>query len=110
MEKKYQLPREFAEKWVEALRSGEYKQTDHKLINNKGDYCCLGVACKIVGMNDIVLKEHNTTVICDGWAYSKGIPEGLNDRLHKMCVDMNDIERKSFPEIADWITDNVEFI
>jgi hypothetical protein len=30
------------EKWVAALRSGEYKQTKGYLRNKKG-YCCLGV-------------------------------------------------------------------
>jgi hypothetical protein len=35
-----------AKKWIEALRSGEYKQTDNAL--HKGDgYCCLGVACEV---------------------------------------------------------------
>lgn len=36
--------------WVEALRSGKYKQGFKGLCNNKR-YCCLGVAC-------IVYQEH----------------------------------------------------
>lgn len=38
-------------KWVAALRSGEYSQTDgalHKPANN--GFCCLGVACDISGL------------------------------------------------------------
>lgn len=38
---------ENAEKWVSALRSGEYKQTDGKLGGEKDGYCCLGVACRV---------------------------------------------------------------
>ena len=34
------------EKWIEALRSGEYEQTTGVLRNEKG-YCCLGVLCDI---------------------------------------------------------------
>lgn len=35
--------------WVEALRSGEYQQTQQKLYDGVG-YCCLGVACTIAGI------------------------------------------------------------
>lgn len=34
------------EKWVKALRSGEYKQTIGKL-SKEGKYCCLGVLCDL---------------------------------------------------------------
>lgn len=34
------------QKWIEALRSGEYPQTVGFLHDAKG-YCCLGVACEI---------------------------------------------------------------
>lgn len=33
-------------KWLRALRSGEYKQAQHFLQTDEG-YCCLGVACKL---------------------------------------------------------------
>lgn len=37
-------------KWVEALRSGEYKQGSGHLHDQKTDcYCCLGVLCKVMG-------------------------------------------------------------
>lgn len=34
------------EKWLEALRSGEYKQTKKHLRDENG-FCCLGVLCDI---------------------------------------------------------------
>lgn len=34
-------------KWIEALRSGEYKQGIGMLKNNRGSYCCLGVLCDL---------------------------------------------------------------
>lgn len=41
---------ENAKKWVEALRSGEYKQGEEALRN--GDrFCCLGVACDLFRKN-----------------------------------------------------------
>ncbi len=35
-----------ANKWVAALRSGEYKQTKKHLTDDMG-HCCLGVACEL---------------------------------------------------------------
>ena len=40
------LPVKIKQKWVEALRSGKYKQTKGELKNGQG-FCCLGVACEI---------------------------------------------------------------
>jgi hypothetical protein len=40
-------------KWLEALRSGQYKQTKYSLKNEKG-FCCLGVLC------DIYSQENKT--------------------------------------------------
>ena len=37
---------EIKQKWVAALRSGEYEQTEGVLRNGNG-YCCLGVLCDI---------------------------------------------------------------
>jgi hypothetical protein len=45
------------EKWLTALRSGEYKQTDGALRDSKG-FCCLGVLC------DVYTKENNKEWEC----------------------------------------------
>ena len=48
------MKKEIAEKWVQALRSGEYKQGSDVLHNTSNNtYCCLGVLC------DIYQKEGN---------------------------------------------------
>jgi len=102
-EKKYRLPREFAEKWVAALRSGEYKQSTKNLYNDAG-YCCLGVACKIEGISDDAMF---------GVVYPniKWVPEHLQyNNLQIECANLNDQQHKSFPEIADWIEQNCEFV
>ena len=39
-------PKAARKKLVEALRSGEYTQTD-KALRDKDGYCCLGVACDL---------------------------------------------------------------
>ena len=35
-----------AAKWLDALRSGKYRQASESLRTNEG-YCCLGVACDV---------------------------------------------------------------
>lgn len=46
----------FNKQWIEALRSGEYKQTKNVLFDGKG-YCCLGVACKIAGRKEVIKTD-----------------------------------------------------
>ena len=54
------LSQEFVDDWADALESGDYEQGQYKLYhknkaNLKEDYCCLGVACVVLGVweNDI---------------------------------------------------------
>jgi hypothetical protein len=56
--------KEFRKKWVEALRSGQYKQGRKRLCCD-GAYCCLGVACDLYNK----LNSENplpTSVMADG--------------------------------------------
>ena len=39
--------KELVKKWVEALRSGKYKQGRKALRNKNDEFCCLGVLCDI---------------------------------------------------------------
>ena len=40
-------PKEMRKRWVEALRSGKYKQARKVLRSSEDFFCCLGVACDI---------------------------------------------------------------
>lgn len=111
--KQYQLSREFAEKWLSALRANTYKQARRKLYDpiEKG-FCCLGVACSIVSIPKSFLLKNNTALLSSGQFDRKVLlPAGLKgDRdLNRALAQMND-NGKSFSEIADWIEENVEFI
>lgn len=48
------MNQEYKEKWVAALRSGDYKQGRGRLQNEDG-FCCLGVLC------DVAAKEEPLT-------------------------------------------------
>lgn len=92
------LPTEFKAKWVEALRSGKYKQGRMKLYDALNDcYCCLGVADVICGYKPsargTIDKSHDN------------VPEPLRlvGSVYMSLIGLNDNANKSFSEIADYI-------
>lgn len=102
---------EIKKQWVDALRSGEYMQTQGTLKNHKG-YCCLGV------LTDLYLKEHNEKWEQCGTHYSyEGddcnlspiiqVWSGLNTWIESDLITMNDEEEKTFQEIAEYIKENL---
>lgn len=120
--KLFAIPRGFAEKWITALRSGDYEQ-GKSALKSENKYCCLGVACAINGFTELgkaqFIAPNNTFGITanngtkDINKIIKSIPKLLigNEKNHfvELVTDMNDND-KSFEEIADWIEQNVEFI
>jgi hypothetical protein len=90
------VKRELRDKWVTALRSGEYLQGYAMLHDpDTNRYCCLGVLVDIGKCNtpwtdyswcDTVLGGSVTT---------------------ETCIQMNDNGRMSFTKIADWIEQNI---
>ena len=52
------LKPEIKEKWLKALRSGEYAQTNGALSNEEG-FCCLGVLCDIKNKEDMMNGASN---------------------------------------------------
>lgn len=107
--KPYQLPKEFATKWVAALRSGEYKQGRGVYYNSsEGCYCSMGVG---LVANDIPLNERGDNTLSDHDPIMECIssdekPTTLWYNIYKL----NDEKNLSFTQIANWIETNVEFI
>jgi hypothetical protein len=61
--KTFEIEKKFAKKWIEALRGGEYKQVIGSLYKDNGEslgYCCLGVACALVGITTEEMIFHET--------------------------------------------------
>jgi len=46
--------------WVKALRSGDYRQTQRKLSDGEGGFCCLGVLCEAKGLPKMVVHASVT--------------------------------------------------
>lgn len=110
------MKKEIADKWVTALRSGEYEQGIGKL-NKDGKFCCLGVLCELAVKDDVVLP------ITDSWdlttydGEAAWLPNsvvnwsGMKDDNGMFgddsLVHMND-SGKSFEEIAEVIEKNYQ--
>jgi hypothetical protein len=88
---------ELKEKWVDALRSGKYKQTQYRLKDRCG-YCCIGVGFLVATGKQP--KRMDSTAPA-----AKAL--GLGDEYWPKLVDMNDFDGKNFSEIADYIEQNL---
>lgn len=116
--------KENVRKWVDALRSGKYKQCRSYL--NKGDaYCCLGVACEVAFKNgvavEIVNLNENTsnaeairsynkntidlpTVVKEWLGFEQHSPTvRLSNNREEFLTNLNDSYKFSFEQIADLI-------
>ena len=108
------------EKWIEALRSGKYKQGRDVLRSSDDRFCCLGVLCDISGQGQWEGESSEA-----GYYYYErnGQPaefEGINlpsfvehfanieGEDQDVLTGMNDDDRLSFNEIADWIEANIK--
>jgi hypothetical protein len=107
---------EIKQKWVEALRSGDYKQTKGMLRRTTPEqsYCCLGV------LTDLYIKENNgnwnnyagktsLTHSVKEWAGLK-VNDPTLTRNHGniiSCIIANDKCGYGFNKIADLVEENL---
>ena len=115
-------PKQVREKWVAALRSGEYQQGT-KFLEKDGKFCCLGVLCDLAVKEDVAKRERFVTGVVTGVVYyGKSLTEDrvLPDNVRRWAglygrsgdygnaVDNLSLTRlndtgSSFEEIADLI-------
>ena len=108
------MNKKIKQKWLEALRSGQYKQCKETLTNGEG-FCCLGVLCNIhalehnkVWENEFAPRYFNCFAYLPKqvmkWSEVKSIDGEFIDGYHNCCslAILND-EGKSFKEIVDII-------
>jgi len=103
-------------RWIEALRSGQFPQ-GYEALQANGKFCCLGVVCELV-KGEIALIVH-PDLLADGVVqygnfYETGmLPFEVEDYVNlgktrqEQLINMNDEERIGFDEIADWIEKNL---
>lgn len=91
--------------WVEALRSGKYKQGRGTLyVPTTKQYCCLGVLCRVTNRRFTHDRgfsfgdgDYETNITPRTWFSDV---TGLRDDVVDDCVEMNDADGKSFKQIA----------
>jgi hypothetical protein len=96
--KKIEFTNETRKKWVEALRSGKHKQARGRLCATTGAMCCLGVLDHILG------RDKHQLHVTEGQHGSRG---GLTAAQRRKFVDLNDVARLSFKQIASVIENKV---
>ncbi len=104
-----------AKKWVDALRSGEFKQTV-EVLNDKNGYCCLGVACSVYEKETGEMLPRGKNGFYERCFLDESIVEWLGlgscsgDFLNtdESLVYYNDDRKYDFNKIADIIEKNQE--
>lgn len=114
-------------RWLDALRSGKYRQ-GREYLNRGGNYCCLGVAAKAVFDADWVTvpavralgaaggpckglpdPQAFTEEVDTEWVDTVSLPLpmlqalGLSEAAQDDLMQANDTDRLSFREIANMI-------
>ena len=103
------MDRALRDRWIAALRSGEYQQQRVGYLLYGGEWCCLGVLCDIhpevkrEGSGGFVYKQEKSTTT---------LPLLLAEELglidyQSTLISMNDVEGKTFLGIADWIEEHL---
>ena len=78
--------------WIKALRSGDYRQ-GYGALKYRDEYCCMGVLCAVLGkpmVYSTIPFWYSTSLAYDG-------------SLVGELIGRNDVDRLTFPEIADWL-------
>lgn len=126
------MPKEMKQRWVDALRSGKYKQAQGALEKD-GGYCCLGVLQMVVDRKvetlhetDLFKNEYEHPAVLPSAAWCERNKITIEDQSwgvaceveyvdvngnEQVCSDLpsfNDEAYMSFREIADIIEEQVE--
>ena len=86
---------EHAKKWIEALRSGKYKQglsRLHTVIDGESKFCCLGVAC------DLYREE-----VGGGWAVLPYFGRPSTSRVFFVNAETESFGGYLPPSVTKWL-------
>lgn len=70
------MNQEIKERWVTALRSGDYEQGTARLNTNDEKFCCLGVLCELAVADGVIQKFDKPDEIEQMTLIYYGDPEG----------------------------------
>jgi hypothetical protein len=108
------MNQEVKAKWIQALRSGKYKQ-GQAYLRKDDSYCCLGVLCDLnesrqwTPINHPVKKIYSPFPDEDHEVLPKNISEwaNLTGFDQEELIELNDTDNYTFEQIADYIEENL---
>lgn len=104
------VPIEDFNKWIQALRRGDYKQGKGSLNPSPNHYCCLGVGCMVFIEEGFIIRDDVKQLIKGYYPndYQVNSPLWLNGvdinffrKTGTRLSELNDDESATFDEIAD---------
>lgn len=99
------MKQDLKQKWIDALRSGKYQQGFHELRtmdeanHSEYKYCSFGVLCEVA-------INSNISGACYSYRFLQNELEVDFDETFKI-IKMNDEQRASFNQIADYIEETL---
>lgn len=105
------ITQKLKDKWVTALRSGEYTQGRGGLRIND-TFCCLGVLCDLIDPTKWTsyTNNHRLHYLYDGGALFPPKNLALSDNIMNKLTVLNDSEECDFNAIANRIEELVEVV
>lgn len=104
------MNQEIKQKWVEALRSGKYKQ-GQGYLRKGNNYCCLGVLCDLHDDKEWIPSDHPTKPIYNyGDELRNDYPPAfisqwvaISEGFIETLIHYNDTKGFTFDEIANYL-------
>ncbi len=110
------MDKELKAKWVAALRSGEFKQAQGRMLAEDGAMCCLGVLEAVCGTDSETIARFNEDLCLtksrtlnnreEDWEL-RDVPIGMRGTLAELNDGKNGQSEHSFSQIAEWIEANL---
>lgn len=112
----FTLTKEVKDKWVAALRSGDYRQGKHRLKQIDGSYCCLGVLQIVTDGKVENIPGYDVSRYMPSDSYKLRVFGDADAELAVLfglmgevsLSELNDDRHLSFDKIADLIEEQVE--
>jgi hypothetical protein len=98
------------EKWITALRSGEFKQAKGALkeaTDEGAKYCCLGVLATIQGVDPYSVQSKEGEYLSEEFGKELGLDFDVQQKLARMNDGTFNRSSHSFSQIADYIKEQL---